>query len=43
MNSCGDASKSNGRHSQETYWVPRAEWWSEWCYFWKVRLLFSMC
>jgi hypothetical protein len=29
---------------QETYRVPRAEWWSsEWCYFRKVGLLFSMC
>jgi hypothetical protein len=43
-NSCGDASKSNGWCSQETYRVPRAEWWSsEWCYFQKVGLLLSMC
>ena len=44
INSCVDASKSNGWHSQETYRVPRAEWWSsEWCYFQKVGLLFLMC
>ena len=43
-NSCGDASKSNGWHSQETYRVPRAEWWSsELCYFQKVGLLFPVC
>jgi len=36
--------QSNGWHSQDTYRVPRAEWWSsEWCYFRKVGLLFSMC
>ena len=27
-NSCGDASKSNGCRLEETYRVPRAEWWS---------------
>ena len=43
-NSCGEASKSNGWRSQETYRVSRAEWWSsEWCYFRKVVLLFSLC
>jgi hypothetical protein len=43
-NSCGDASKSNGWRLQETYQLPTAEWWSsEWCYFLKVGLLFSMC
>jgi len=43
-NSCGDASKSNGWRLQETYRVSRAEWWSsEWCYFRKVGLLFSVC
>jgi hypothetical protein len=42
MNSCGDASKSNGWRSQETYRVPRAEWWSfEWCYFRKVGFCFQ--
>jgi len=41
--SCGDASKSNGWRSQEAYRVSRAEWWSsEWCYFRKVGLLFSI-
>jgi len=44
MNSCGDASKSNGWPSQETYRVPTSEWGSsEWCSFRKVGLLFSMC
>jgi hypothetical protein len=43
-NSCGDAWKSNGWRSQETYRVPRAEWWSpERCCFRKVGLLFSVC
>jgi hypothetical protein len=43
-NSCGDAWKSNGWRSQETYRVPTAEWWSsEWCYVRNVGLLFSMC
>jgi hypothetical protein len=40
-NSCGEASESNGLRSQETYWVPRAEWWSsELCYFLKAGRLF---
>jgi len=43
-NSCGNALNSNGWCSQETYRVPRAEWWSsEWWCLRKVRLLFSMC
>jgi hypothetical protein len=29
---------------KETYQVHRGEWWSsEWCYYWKVGLLFSLC
>ena len=43
-NSCGDVSKSNGWRSQETCQVLRVEWLSsEWCYFQKVGLLFSVC
>jgi hypothetical protein len=43
VNSCVDASKSNGWLSQETYRVPRAEWWSsERCYFRKVGLVFNV-